>query len=424
MWLPTRIVNRMSFSRRHVSLPESGRAHARVTVPKASSLPLLSVPQTSDKLLRFCSAVIAGAAGVALLYYGRDFFVTVIVAAVVAFLLDPAVLLVMRLRVPRGAATPIVIGVAFALIYLFTLFAWTQIAKLSEDLPTYTSRVNDLVDAANHRLEGIEQQTIERIAPKSLQQQEQQIQQKPQEAMKARRRRAGLQPAESTPAVIQEVKIHQEPRPAITSLYQYASRYLHVILLASFIPFLVYFMLSWRDRMGRSVLHLFAGTQHAAVERAWTGIAESSRAYLLGNFLLWIFLSSVSSVVYFWLGVPYWPLVGPVSAFFSLLPYVGLPLSVLPPTIAALAVPNKFKVVLMVLLATAILHVFAMNFLYAKVIGGRVRLNPLVVTIALLFWGAVWGGIGLVLAVPITAGLKAILDNVDELKPYGELLGD
>jgi predicted PurR-regulated permease PerM len=317
-----------------------------------------------------------------------------------------------------------VIGVAFALIYLLTLLTWTQLAKLSEDLPTYTSRVSDLVDAANHRLETVEQRTIERIAPKSLQQQEQQIQQKPQEAMKARRRRAGLQSAETLPAVIQEVKIHQEPRPAITSLFQYTSRYLHMILLASFIPFLVYFMLSWRDRLGESVLRLFSGTQHAAVERAWGGIAESSRAYLLGNFLLWIFISSVSSVVYFGLGVPYWPLVGPASAFFSLLPYVGLPLSVLPPTIAALAVPNKFKVVLMVLLATAILHVFAMNFLYAKVIGGRVRLNPLAVTIALLFWGAVWGGIGLVLAVPITAGLKAIFDNVDELKPYGELLGD
>jgi predicted PurR-regulated permease PerM len=51
-------------------------------------------------------------------------------------------------------------------------------------------------------------------------------------------------------------------------------------------------------------------------------------------------------------------------------------------------------------------------------------LNPLVVTIALLFWGAVWGGIGLILAIPITAGLKAVCDNVDSLKGYGELLGD
>jgi predicted PurR-regulated permease PerM len=387
-------------------------------------LPLLRVPQTSDKLLRFGTSVIAAAAGIALLYYGRDFFVTVIIAAVFAFLLDPAVVLVTRLRIPRAAATPIVIGIAFALIYLGSLLLWTQVAKLAEDLPTYSSRVNDLIEAANHRLEIFEQKTIQLIAPKSLQRQEQVIQQKPQEAMKARRRRAGVPAVSEEPPPIQEVRIHPEPRPAITTLYQFASRYLDVILMTSFIPFLVYFMLSWRDKVGRSALRLFTGTQHLAVERAWAGIAEGSRAYLLGNFLLWVFVSSAGCVVYFALGVPYWPLVGPVSGFLSLFPYVGLPLSVVPPTVAALAVPNKFKIVLAVLVATAALHVFAMNFLYAKVIGGRVRLNPLVVTLALLFWGAVWGGIGLVLAVPITAGLKAVFDNIEDLKPYGDLLGD
>jgi len=44
--------------------------------------------------------------------------------------------------------------------------------------------------------------------------------------------------------------------------------------------------------------------------------------------------------------------------------------------------------------------------------------------VALLFWGAVWGSIGLVLAIPITAGLKAVCDNVEALHPYADLLGD
>jgi len=65
-----------------------------------------------------------------------------------------------------------------------------------------------------------------------------------------------------------------------------------------------------------------------------------------------------------------------------------------------------------------------MNFFYAKIIGRRVRLNPLVVTIALMFWGLLWGGVGLILAVPITAAIKAVCDNVEALEPYGRLLGD
>lgn len=403
----------------------SAFGHVRVALPKAQFVPILSVPRSSDKLLRFGTFVIAAAAGIALLYYGRDFFVTVIVAAIFAFLLDPAVVLVTGLRIPRAAATPIVIGIAFVLIYLFALIAWTQAATLAEDLPTYSTRFSDLVDGANHDLEDFEQQSIARLTPKSFREQQEQIKQKPQEALRARKRRSGTAPQEpQQPAPIPEVRIHQDPKPALASLYLYASRYLDRILMASFIPFLVYFMLSWRDRLRNSVLHLFAGGQHAAVERTWTGIARSSRAYLIGNFLLWIFISAVGSGLFFALGLPYWALLGPVSGFFSLFPYVGLPLSILPPAIAALAVPNKFKLVLLVIAATALLHLFALNFLYAKVIGGRVRLNPLVVTIALLFWGAVWGGIGLVLAVPITAGLKAVFDNVEDLKAYGELLGD
>src|SRR6185437_11256684 len=48
----------------------------------------------------------------------------------------------------------------------------------------------------------------------------------------------------------------------------------------------------------------------------------------------------------FFLKVPYWPLIGIVSGFLSLLPYVGLPLAILPPVLAALAIPNKFTVIL------------------------------------------------------------------------------
>jgi predicted PurR-regulated permease PerM len=53
-----------------------------------------------------------------------------------------------------------------------------------------------------------------------------------------------------------------------------------------------------------------------------------------------------------------------------------------------------------------------------------VHLNPLVVTVALMFWGTIWGGIGLLLAIPITAGIKAVCDNVTSLHGYGKLLGD
>jgi predicted PurR-regulated permease PerM len=70
------------------------------------------------------------------------------------------------------------------------------------------------------------------------------------------------------------------------------------------------------------------------------------------------------------------------------------------------------------------LHVFSLNVLYPKFLGNRLQLNPLAVTMALLVWGWLWGAMGLVLAIPITAAMKIIFDHVQSLKPYAVWLGE
>jgi predicted PurR-regulated permease PerM len=70
------------------------------------------------------------------------------------------------------------------------------------------------------------------------------------------------------------------------------------------------------------------------------------------------------------------------------------------------------------------LHVFTINVLFPKMIGGRLNLNPLVVTIALLIWGWIWGAVGLILAIPITAALKIVFDHVESLRPFGAWMED
>jgi predicted PurR-regulated permease PerM len=379
------------------------------------------IPKTTSGMGR---TVIAISAVIALLYFGRDFFVTLIISAVFAFILDPVVLLVMKLRVPRAAATGIVIGVAAVIAYSLGAMAWSQIATIQSDLPTYSARVGEVVDAVSTRFDDVEKRTLDVMLPKSVIQQQQQIQQKPQEAQKARRKRANQVAASPQPIPIQEVRIHTEPRPFIGTVYGYLMNYIHVLVMASFVPFLVYFMLSWRDHINRRFLLLFSGESRYIVGKSWSNIGDSTRAFVLGNFLLWVFLASVSALTFFGLGIPYWPLIGLLSSFFSLIPYVGLPLSVLPPVLAAVAIPNKFKIVLVAAAVTTVLHIVSMNFIYAKIVGRRVRLNPLVVTVAMMFWGLLWGAIGLVLAIPITAAIKAVCDNVETLEPLGRLLGE
>jgi predicted PurR-regulated permease PerM len=107
----------------------------------------------------------------------------------------------------------------------------------------------------------------------------------------------------------------------------------------------------------------------------------------------------------------------------SLVPYVGLPLAVIPPLFAALGI-NTVPMYVAVVVAVAMLHLVALNLLYPTMVGSRVHLNPLVVTFSLMIFGFLWDAPGLLLAIPLTAALKAVCDNVKGLRPIGKFLGD
>jgi predicted PurR-regulated permease PerM len=92
----------------------------------------------------------------------------------------------------------------------------------------------------------------------------------------------------------------------IGTVYSFAASYFHLVVMASFVPFLVYFMLSWREHLSETFQKLFRGEARYVVGRSWSGIGEATRGYVLGNFLLWVFVSSVSAIAFFFLQVPYW----------------------------------------------------------------------------------------------------------------------
>jgi predicted PurR-regulated permease PerM len=117
-------------------------------------------------------------------------------------------------------------------------------------------------------------------------------------------------------------------------------------------------------------------------------------------------------------------LAGPLSGFLSLVPYVGLPLALVPPLLVALPAFNSVSLYLLVIALVTGFHLLALNVLYPKLVGSRVHLNPLTVTFSLMFWGFLWDAPGLVLAIPLTAAFKAVCDNVKGLRQVGKFLGD
>ena len=386
-----------------------------------------TVSQTDRELrVRGIANILAAVALiVALLYFGRLFFVTLVTAVLLAFILEPLVVLFMRLRLPRGLASFFACSLAITALYLVGLGVYSQALTLWEDLPAYSQRINDIIDSGAAQFERMEKSATELLIPKRLREPAPQSQAPAaQKAPVTRARRSVDPPLPLPPPPVQEVRIRQEGSPVMTWLYAHAGAVSEILLLASFVPFLIYFMLSWRDHFRRTWLNLFEGEKREIAQQAWSGIADAARAYVVGNFLLGIVMSVASCAFFYAVKLPYWQLIGPLSGFLSLIPYIGLPLAILPPFFAALPVFTDLAPYLLIGTTTALLHLLALNLLYPKLVGARVHLNPLAVTIALMLWYLLWGGAGLLLAIPITAGVKAVLDQIPRLKGYGRLLGD
>lgn len=367
--------------------------------------------------------VIAFGVAIALLYWGRVFLITVVIAVILSFILDPAVRLFMRARLPRGLASFVVCSIALLILYLLALGIYTEASALVDDLPAFSQRISQLVDNVGTKVDEIERNTFQLLVPKRYRDTT------PPDVSQAgkgkRVRRVEPAPAASTqPPPVQEVRIRPEPTPLFAYVYNYLSSFYNVLLMASFVPFLVYFMLSWRDHLRRSFLYLFDASDRQVAGKSWEGVADMARAYVIGNFILGVLIGIASAIFFVIMRLPYALLIGPLSGFLSLVPYVGVPLAIVPPVIAALPVYNTPPMYIVIALVVSMFHLLALNLLYPKMVGSRVHLNPLAVTIALMFWGTLWGGIGLLLGIPITAGVKAVCDNVGSLKPYGKLLGD
>ena len=323
-----------------------------------------------------------------LIYYGELVLAVLWFSILLSFALAPIVEGLQRLHLPRSLAALIAVVMLLAAIYGLVYFSYNRAQIFVQDLPQYSQKIREVLKPLRTQAEKLERST---------------------EAAEG----------ESAKNVV-------TVRPA-TSWADMLTRGFGSItqdfLAVSFVPFLVYFFLTWQYHARSATVMLFP-LQHRHTAFVTLGqIAKMLRNFIVGNLLVGLFISGVSVAIFGFLRVPFFYFIGFISGFLSLIPYLGVVLAIAPPIIVGLGQLQPSDL-LMVVLTVLGLHLLALNVLYPKFLGGRLKLNPLAVTIALLFWAVMWGAVGLVLAVPITAAMKILFDHVESLKPYAAWLGE
>jgi predicted PurR-regulated permease PerM len=146
------------------------------------------------------------------------------------------------------------------------------------------------------------------------------------------------------------------------------------------------------------------------------------RDYLVGMTVVTLVVVALSSVFFLALGFDYPVLAGIASGLFNMVPYIGAVLAWLPGFLLAIVKWHTVSHFGLIALVLTGIHVIAQNLIAPQLVGRQVRLNAVAITVALLFWGFVWGGMGLILAIPITAAMRVICDHTESLKPVAHWL--
>jgi predicted PurR-regulated permease PerM len=337
------------------------------------------------------------AAGIILgfLYLAGPLVMTIVVSILLASTLDPAVRLMTSRGIPRGLAAMTMVLVLLGVGYLGFYLFYAQAINFAADLPKALGALREHVLHFRQKATQFERQTEAVISPRET---------------------------EGPDLPPDEYRTASSLEDMLGVGWKSVSE---VLVLSSFVPFLVYFFLTWKSHLRRNAVFIVSGENRVVAERTIDGITRMIHGFVVGNVIIGLILSVVSGLFFWRVGLHYSVFLGPISGFLSLVPYFGVVLALVPPFVVGLAQYNTTVAPLVVLLAgVVILHLIALNVLYPKIVGSRVHLNPVIVTLAIMFWGWLWGGMGLILAVPITAAMKAVCDNISTLRPYGRFLGD
>jgi predicted PurR-regulated permease PerM len=335
--------------------------------------------------------VIAIAAAVGLIYLLKLVLVTILFSALLAFALDPLVVALAKIRVPRSIGSAIALLLFIALSLALTFFFYNRAMDFLDELPQYSVTIRENLQKLQAQADKLENSTRS-LMPEGK----------------------GKKP----------IPVQVQQAPGLTKLISSgASQFGDLALAIGFVPFLIYFMLTWKSHIHSATLAVFPKEKRLVAYRTIGRISEMVRSFIVGNLVVGLLNAAASTLIFGYVHLPYFYFLGVISAFVGLVPYLGLFFALLAPLAAGMGVLTKTQLFI-VFVTVIVLHLVSMNVLYPKVIGRRLRLNPLAVALSLLFWAWIWGAFGLILAVPLMAATKIICDYIEPLQGLGSWLGD
>jgi AI-2 transport protein TqsA len=308
-----------------------------------------------------------------------------LIAVFLGYLILPAHAWLVRRGLPRLVATVVFLLLVVLILSILAGLVRRNVEKAMEELPKYQRRLEAMVDDALAHL------PIER---------------------------------KEFDAMVRELPILTDAAEQLGRTLQAAETFLNFLtgmfLVFIYLAFLLAERANFSQRVRRAlgeagggrVLEIIASINLAIAEYIAVKTFVSAVAGFASYVVLWLF------------GVDFAALWGILIFLFNFIPYLGSLVAVaLPIALSFVQFGEPWKGLVIAVLLIGIQQAIGM-FIEPKMAGQKLGVSPLLILLALAFWGLVWGIVGMILAVPLLVTTKIILDNIPETKPLATLMSN
>ncbi|NNM73983.1 AI-2E family transporter [Enterovirga aerilata] len=354
---------------------------------------------------------------VAALYFGREVFIPIAGAILLSFVLAVPVRLLQGWGLGHRLSVALVVVLAFAGILSVGAILVSQLTQLAGDLPRYQWTIRDKISAFKETAGG--HGPLGRVAD---------MLQDLTDEMKLPPR---PKPGETGPALDKapperpvKVEVVETPKSPIETITAFVSPLLHPLATVALVAIFVVFILLQRNDLRNRLIRL-AGSHD--LQRT-TAAMNDAAARLSRFFLTQVTLNACFGVVVglgLWLiGVPSPVLWGILAAISRFIPYVGVVIAAGCPLLLAAAVDPGWSMLLLTAAFFAVIEFTVGQVVEPLLYGHSTGLSPIAVIVSVTFWTWLWGGVGLLIATPLTVCLVVLGRHVEQLEFLDVMLGD
>jgi len=347
----------------------------------------------SAYLIDLAMPFIAVVIGLAICYFAAPIIVPVVVGISMAYVFYPVVKFLKRFKIPHLAAIFIVAIVVVILFTGISLIIYFQGAEFVKAFPSFKAKLEVFL---TEQLENFGS-TLNPIFPDMIPEGEEN---------------------ELVSEFFKDFNYQKIGTLAFKGLGSVFTFMGNVIL----IGIIAFFILMEADVFKRNIVRAFGRENQDVTSKIMTEINRQISSYFALKFIITVGLAIVYTAGLLIMGIDYAYIWGPLAGALSLVPIIGAYAGAVPPMIVAAIQHGSSLWLLWVFIFFMVVQFVESYVISPKLFGDQANLNLTTVLVSTILWGWMWGMIGVILAVPMTAAVKVICSHIEPLRPVARIL--